>query len=319
MQTNPSIIGVDVSKAELVAAREGEATARHIGNEVADIRAWLQQLPCGSVVAMEATGKYHLPLAKLAHAAGMRVFILNACDVYFYAKAIGCRGKTDRVDAFVIARYATEHHKKLHQWTPAAADHTRIDELLRRRALIVAKRDALRQTLAGLKDVTTAVKQLEQAFDDLLRTIEEKVQSLVAADPVLAPVQRRLAGVIGFGPVGSALLAVLLTRIPFANADALVAYSGMDPRPRDSGQMRGRRRISKRGPAYLRRQWFLAGFSASHSKALKPVYQALRAKGFATTEAFLILGRRLLRAAYAVWKTEKPFDVTKMLDGAVQP
>lgn len=313
MQTNPLLIGVDVSKAELVIADAQDPGTRQIANEAEAIRAWLLQVPKGSVVAMEATGRYHQLLAKLSHVAGMRVYVLNACDVYFYAKALGARGKTDRVDAFVIARYAAEHHKKLHQWIPAAADHTRIDELLRRRAVIVTKRDSLRQALSGLKELSAHLRQMEKVFDSVLLAIEAKVQALVAADATLAAVQRRLAAVIGFGPVGSALLAVLLARIPFANADALVAYSGLDPRPRDSGQMRGKRKISKKGPAYLRRQWFLAGFSASHSKALKPAYQALRARGFSTTEAFLILGRKLLRIAYAVWKTGEPFDVQRML------
>jgi hypothetical protein len=45
----------------------------------------------------------------------------------------------------------------------------------------------------------------------------------------------------------------------------------------------------------LRRQVYLAGFAASRSNALKPLYLALRAKGFASTQAFIILGRKLLR------------------------
>ena len=34
---------------------------------------------------------------------------------------------------------------------------------------------------------------------------------------------------------------------------ALVAYSGLDPRPHDSGSKRGRRALTKRGPAALRK------------------------------------------------------------------
>ena len=136
---------------------------------------------------------------------------------------------------------------------------------------------------------------------------------MIKADDKLRDAQRRLATVIGFGPIGSALLAVLLARIPFANADSLVAYSGLDPRANDSGQKRGRRSLTKRGPAYLRKQWYMAGLTAARTKALKPLYQALRARGLATIEAFVILGRKLLRAAYAVWKTGRPFELDKFL------
>lgn len=103
------------------------------------------------------------------------------------------------------------------------------------------------------------------------------------------------------------MLAALRSRIPFANADALVAYSGLDPRPNDSGRKRGIRRLSKRGPPEFRRQMYLAGFSAARSKVLKPLYQHLRTRGFAPTQAFVILGRKLLRVAWAVWRTQKPF------------
>lgn len=312
MQANPLIVGADVAKAELVVGCPGHSEVRHLANRPEEIDAWLGELPAGSTVAMESTGVYHRLLAARAHAAGMRVYVLNARDVHFYAKAMGARGKTDRVDAGVIARYVAEHHAQLRPWRPAEPAYERIEELVRRRGVLVTKRDSIRQTLRGCADMAPSLAQLEHAFDDLLAALDAKVHSLIDADAALLTGQQRVASVIGFGPQGSSMLAVLLARFDFANADALVAYSGLDPRPNDSGNKRGKRRITKRGPAYLRRQVYLTGFSASHSKALKPLYQALRAKGFATTEAFMILGRKLLRAAFSVWKTGQLFDPSKL-------
>lgn len=313
MQVCPLIFGVDVAKAELVVARCDQTWVRQVANDISAIDAWLRELPSGSIIAMESTGKYHQLLARRAHAAGMRVYVLNARDMYFYAKALGARAKTDRVDARLIAHYVAEHHAKLHPWQPASPLLDRLEELLRRREVVVAKRDALRQALRGCNDLRAELAGIDAAFSTLLDAIDAKVRELIRSDGQLSAAQKRVAGVIGFGSYGSALLAVLLARIPFASADALIAYSGIDPRPNDSGRKKGRRKLSKHGPAFLRRQWYMAGFSASHSKALKPLYLALRAKGFATTEAFLILGRKLLRAAYAVWKSGQAFDVTKLL------
>ena len=313
MQSIPSVNGVDVAMDGLVVQTVGEAAPQCVGNNQRAIRAWLRQLPEGSVVAMESTGVHHQLLARLAHAAGMRVYVLNARNVYFYARGLGVRGKTDKADAAVIARYVAEHQQKLYQWQPAPAELTRIDELLRRRAVVVAKRDSLRQSLRGCKDLKAALAQLDRAFDSFLRVLEGKVKDLVRADEKLSSAQRRLASVIGFGPLGSTLLAVLLARIPFANSDALVAYSGWDPRPADSGRKQGRRKLSKAGPAYLRKQWFMAGLTAARTKALKPLYLALLAKGFTPTEAMVVLGRKLLRAAFAVWKTDCRFELSKFL------
>jgi transposase len=318
MQSNPMIHGVDVAKDELVVECLGQSALHRLANSASEIRSWLRRLPKGSIVAMESTGKYHQLLARLAHAAGMRVYVLNARRVYFYAKGLEVRGKTDRVDAGVIARYVAEHRHKLHQWQPACEQHSRIDELIRRRAVVVVKRESLRQSLGDCKDLTLEYKKLDRAMDALVRFMDRKIAELIKADDKLRASQRLIASVIGFGPVGSALLTALLERVPFASSDALVAYSGWDPRPDDSGRKHGKRKLTKCGPSYLRKQWFMVGFSAGRTNGLKPLYEVLRARGLASTEAYVILGRKLLRAAYAVWKTKQPFDLDKFL-GRPQP
>lgn len=79
----------------------------------------------------------------------------------------------------------------------------------------------------------------------------------------------------------------------------------------DSGQKRGRRRLSKRGSPLLRRTLFMAAFAASRSKAFKPFYRSLKTRGLATTEAFIILARKLLRIAFAVWRTQTAFEPSR--------
>lgn len=313
MQSNPMIHGVDVAKDELFVQCLGLPSVFRLGNNAGEIRCWLGQLPKGSIVAMESTGKYHQLLARLANAAGMQVYVLNARRLYFYAKCLEVRGKTDRVDAGVIARYVAEHAHKLHQWHPASEEHGRIDELIRRRAVAVVKRESLRQSLGDCKDLKAEFKKLDGALQAFVASIDRKIDELVNADQTLRSARTLIDGVVGFGPVGSALLATLLERVPFATSDALVAYSGCDPRPQDSGHKHGKRKLTKAGPGYLRKQWFMVGLSAARTKALKPMYQALLARGLATTEAALILARKLLRAAYAVWKTKRPFQLQVFL------
>ena len=86
----------------------------------------------------------------------------------------------------------------------------------------------------------------------------------------------------------------------------------MDPRPKDSGNKVGKRRLTKQGNAEDRRLIYLAAQSAAKTKIFNPIYLALRAKGFATTEAIVIIARKLLRIAFAVWTTNQPFDPTKI-------
>jgi len=312
MQAQQVFIGVDVAKDSLVSCIHGLAKPQVVANEERAIKGWLKTLAPQAVIGMESTGRYHQSLARLAHQAGLRVYVLNAKDVYFYAKALGARGKTDPGDARVIARYVAEHHAALHAWAPGTAAQLRVQELLQRRARVAVHRASLRQVLAGLEELAPDVLQLEQHFEQLLQHIDDEVQALVASETQLSQGSALLQTICGIGPQGAALLAALFNRIEFANADALVAYSGLDPRPCDSGTRSGRRRLSKRGSPSLRRQLYLAALAATRSKALGPTYRAIRARGFKSTPAVVILARRLLRIAWAVWKSGQPFDAARL-------
>lgn len=311
MQAPHTFVGVDVAKDELVVAIHEQHGCGTIPNRAGAVDAWLRTLPAGSCIAVESTGAHHQLMVQRALAGGFKAYVLNARDVFFYAKALGARSKTDRVDAQVIARYLAEHHALLHPYRLPSPVQAEIDQLLGQRWAVVSKRTSLRQALKGCH-LQEAANDLQAAFDRVLLAFDQRIEKLIATDSQLAQSQRLLRTVTGVGAQSSALLASLLHRIPFANSDALVAYSGLDPRANDSGTKRGRRKLSKRGSPDLRRQMYLVAFAACHSKALGPTYKALRARGFQTTEAMVILARKLLRAAFAVWKTQTAFDVTKL-------
>ena len=304
-------IGVDVAKAELVIASEDQRRST-LPNQARSIAQWLSSLPAQALIAMESTGAFHQLLALMAHQAGLRVFVLNARDVHFYAKALGCRAKSDGVDAGVIRRYLMEHHQHLHPWMAASQAQQQLRLLVSRRAQIVSHQVALRQSLRGLALEGTQALELQQSFKRLLAAIDAQIEQWIASDEQLSQGSQRLLSITGVGLQTSALLTSLLSHIPFGNADALVAYCGLDPRANDSGAKKGKRRLSKRGPALLRRQIYLVGFAASHSKALKPLYEAIRGEGFTSTEALVILGRKLLRAAFAIWRGKQTFDPARL-------
>ena len=311
MQATRRIVGVDVAKEELVVAVHTEAGSGKVANSAQAISTWLGALERGSVVAMEATGKYHRLLAELAHAAGMRVFVLNARDVHFYAKALGARGKTDRLDAMVIARYVAEHQDELVAWQPAQGVEQQVQDLLNRRWMLTRQVVTLKLSLRDMPTLQVASERLQEQFGRTFEEIDRQLEELVSSQDELAKGVARLRTITGFGAQASIRCAALLSKHAFSNADAAVAYSGLDPRPSDSGKKKGLRRLSKRGSGDLRRQLYQAAFAASHSKVFGPTYQALRAKGFATTEALVILARKLLRVAFAVWKGGGAFDASK--------
>lgn len=312
-------IGVDVAKDQVVAACAANTFSAHaIANRPAELRAWLKSLPAGSRIGLESTSSYHELLADLAHAHGLSVYVLNPRDTRHYAKGVGARAKTDRVDAQIIARYLAREYAQLHPYQPPTADQRRIDQLLKRRAKLSAIRGTLRQSLKDLEGCGAEVKAVFAKFDTLIRKIDLTLARLSAACPERFHTQQRLQSVVGIGPLVSISLANLLQRVPFRNADAFVAFLGYDTRPEDSGQKRGRRRLSKRGPAELRRLLFNAAMSANRCQPWQPLYQHYRDKGLSSTAALCIIARKIARTAWSVFRHQTIFDPKRVTCQACQ-
>jgi len=301
-------IGVDVAKDEIVVAcSESSFPVRQIANQHAAVLAFLKNLPVGSRIGVESTGSYHELFAEAAHQLGFLVFLLNPKDTRHYAKAVGLRGKTDRVDAELIARMIAHEHTKLHPWVPPTPQQREMDRLIKRRATLVALREAAAMSLHELDGFAADLKALRTRFNQLIARIDLRVKALVEADPERKQNFARLCTITGVGPVIGTALVNTLERRPMKSADAFVAFTGLDPRPDDSGQHRGKRRLSKRGPAELRRLLYMAAMSAINTKPWRPLYEHYRTKGLSSTATLVILARRIARTAWSIYTHKTQF------------
>jgi transposase len=312
MDHNKAVYGVDVSKRNLVIAGYDEQTPVGVANHPESIAAWLTQLPRGATVAMEATGAYHQVLARLAHAAGMQVYVLNPQTLKHYAAAIGQRGKTDGCDARMIARYVVHEQAKLRRWLPPAPAADRLSQLLERRHTLVEARQTLAQSLA-VPMLKAPRQSLLANVDRTLRRLDILIRHQIARLPGMALLYERLKSIVGIGPVVAAQLVAVFSTLNFAKVDSFIAYTGLDPRPDDSGERVGRRRLSKTGPPLLRCLLYTAGMAAANSRVFKPVYRQLRERGLQTIEAIVILARKIARIAFALYKSGQCFDAQKHL------
>lgn len=307
------IVGVDAAKDSVMAAGASESyEPRPIVNRRAPLKTWLKGLPPGTLIAVEATGKYHLLLADLAHELGFKVYVLNPRAVRYYAKGLQLRGKTDRVDAQVIARYLAKEHEDLNPYVPLTPEQRELSQVVSRRALVVNTRAALKASTADMACAKAHVASAIASLTRLIDQLDAYREKLMRACPVRFAAYRRFQTITGVGPVVSTGLTQALTRIPFRNADAFVAYTGLDPRPDDSGRKIGRRRLSKQGPSEMRRLLFNAGMAAAKSKVWKPLYDRYRAKGLATTAAIVVLARKIARLAWSMHHYQTEFDPSRV-------
>lgn len=304
-------VGVDVASAHLDVAVQGHATVRRFANTPQGIALLLRTLRPSSVLGMESTGRYHAQLALAAHAAGLRVYVLNPLDARRYAQSVGQRGKTDRMDALVLARYICHEHAQLQQWQPPNACQAALRELLAHRATLVRQRSALAQAGSHSKDLARLDEPVLAALQQAIEHIDEQLASTVQTDPASQQAFKCITSVPGL--VCGSLLVMLFGRLQTRSADAVIAFTGLDPRPNDSGKKTGQRRLSKRGWPEIRRLMYSAAMSAARTKTWNGYYCAQRDKGLSTTSALVVLARKLLRVAFSLFKQQALFDPALLL------
>lgn len=302
------VVGCDVSKdwIDVCCLGPSGTRAQRVANEPARLKRWAGGLPAGSRVGMESTGSYHIELASAVAQAGHTVYVINPRWIHAYARGIGQRGKTDRGDAALIARYVEAEAKNLHAYEPPSAQQAQLRHLLLRRQTLVKLRSATRQSLG--EDAAEVVRK----FTGLLRTLERQIHELVMAQPSWREHSANLRQIPGVGPLVAAHLVQVLTRFSFARADAFIAHTGTDPRPNDSGHKRGRRRITHHGDSALRQMLFMAAMAAIKQAEWRRLYDALRARGLPSTGALVALARKLARVAWHMFKCAEPYDPSKV-------
>jgi transposase len=182
--------------------------------------------------------------------------------------------------------------------------------LLKRRATLVQTNVRLRQSLADIGALDDAAKELIRHCQQLVRKVDRELQAQARQLGWQQDLQRS-GGVPGLGPTTSLALVATFHRHNFRNADAFVAFIGMDVRVRDSGKFRGRRKLTKKGDPEIRRLLYNAAMSGCKDSHWKPYYQSLRDRGFSGTAALMILARKMVRVCYALLEKQVSFDPGK--------
>jgi transposase len=296
------VAAFDVSKLELELCH-GPRGGK-LRNDETGIVSVLDELPAGCTVAMEASGSYHLQLAHLAHARGFRVVVANPRRVNAFVRSTRYRGKTDRTDARAIALYVQSQSAELRDFAPPPQKAHRVRELTRKRQALTSAKASLLQSLGRCEAASAACVGLDEGIGLLERELATELADV--------PEYKLLLGIPGVGPTVAAGLLGLLMSYDFASSDSFVAYLGMDPRPNDSGAKTGRRYISSEGDALARRLAYLAGLAALRTNAWKPYAQRQRAKGLPGTAVALIVGRKIARATWSIYKHKKPFSAERI-------
>jgi transposase len=242
--------------------------------------------------------------------AGVEVFLIDGYQLSHYREALRQRAKTDPSDARLLARFLANEGAQLTPFKPRSAKQQRLWRLLKRRATLVKTKSQLQQSLADVTELMRSIQALLRRIDRLLAQLDRRLRALARTlgwQELIA----RCASIPGVGFLTAVALVCTYQRGYFVGRDAFIAFIGLDVRVRDSGKHRGRRKLTKKGDAETRRLLHCAAMAAARSAYFKPQYQALKARGMATTAAYVVIARKLARLAFVLLRNETRFDPHK--------
>ncbi|WP_026299119.1 IS110 family transposase [Deinococcus aquatilis] len=267
-------------------------------------------------VVMEATGVYWESCAQHLYDQGCQVSVENPARIRYFAHSKSRRGKTDAMDAELIAQYGATMSPKV--WQPPSPALHELKLLVRERSALLVTLNAEQNRLHAMNhraDAGTVLLGLIQQRVAFLKvqvqTLEKAMHALVGAHTSLSEPLHLLMTIPGYGFLSAA--SVLAETDGFALLETgtqISAYAGIAPAPFESGSSVHRRgRISKVGNAHLRRTAYLAALGAQRSKSrMGDFYRHLRAEGKPPKVALVALGRKLLRTGLAVVKSGQPYQ-----------
>lgn len=208
--------------------------------------------------------------------------------------------------------------------TPENIENAPIDELFEiikdksHNRLTKAKAISIKEAAAD----TFGIKIAQDAFSFQLKQLIDRMnfhdKQIEALDIEIMKYYEQfdcyLHTIPGIGIIGAATILAEIGDISrFKNSSALVAFAGIDPTVRQSGEFNStHNHMSKRGSPYLRHAIFLAATTCSfHNSPLNAYYKKKRDQGKHHLTATRAVARKLTTVIYAVLRDSKPYEPKK--------
>ena len=299
-------VGIDVGKFQLdivIWERDRHFT---VENNESGVREALKKLARFKIsrIAIEATGRHEMLFASMAFEKGLPVAIVRPTLVRQFARAADQLAKTDKLDASIIARFAAVMKPRL---TLKKSKNLLLirDLVIRRRQLIAMRtQEANRAKIMG-KPLDRSCQRIVKNLNKEIEWAEAKLTKAVEDESVWSERKQLLETVPG---VGNALIWTLLSEMPelgTLNNKQIASLAGLAPMNRDSGKMKGKRRIIG-GRHSVRTTLYMATLSATQcNPVIGRFYQHLVKQGKHKKIALTAAMRKFLTILNAMVRDQK--------------
>lgn len=291
-----SICGVDIAKDWLDVFASSTGAFERVANTPEGIEALAAfcREAGAELVVMEASGGYEQAAYLALWQHELPCAVVNALAVRNFAKAMGSLEKTDRIDAQIIARYASA--RRIVASPPPCEDQRKMGNLNARMRQITSDLTIQKQRLASTRDDANraSLNEIIALLTRQHKAISKEIVALIDIDPVSQALDRTLRSVKGVSDRTVATLLADLPEIGTVSNKAIAKLAGLAPIANDSGKHHGRRCI-RGGRASVRSILYLvADVARRFDQSLADMRTRLLAQGKPKMVVRIALARKLL-------------------------
>jgi transposase len=237
------------------------------------------------------------------------VSVVNPAQIHAFGKTELTRAKTDKADARLIARYCRMHRPPA--WVPPADEIVALQALVQRLEDLRALQNMESNRLESAEGpARTSVESVLEFITQQIQIVRLQIEIHIDNHPDLKKQQDLLSSIPGIGDDTAATLLAFLSPLDrFHSVKQVVAYAGLNPSIRQSGQWAGKTPIAKAGNALLRKMLFMPAVVAKKYNPLIAAFcNRLLLNGKRPMQVVVAAMRKLLHLAFGVLKSGKPFD-----------
>ena len=234
--------------------------------------------------------------------------VVNPRQVRDFARPTGLLGKTDRLDAQILARFAAAVQPEPRPLDDAAT--LALKALVARRRDLIAMRTTEKNRLAQAQDrvVRASIEAMLALIQAQLVALDADLDRAVKTSSIWRQTENLLRSVPGVGPTLARTLLAELPELGRLTRRKIAALVGVAPFTRDSGVMRGRRTVWG-GRAPVRTTLYMATIASIRiNPVLKATYQRLKAAGKPSKVALVACMRKLITMLNAILRHQTPWQ-----------
>lgn len=302
--------GVDAGKSFLDVAIVPGGQAFRVANVPRGIGVAVQRLMRLGVrrVVLEAIGPYATALVRALDKAGFEVGVVNPRRIKAFRDAEGRRAKTDRLDAYLIARFALFMSDAIRPLPTESQLEAKALAARRRQLVEMIAMEKTRLKQAGDRLILRSLRAAIKALCHERERIEEALEVRIDADPLNRRRREILMSIPGIGPQVACVLLTDLPELGTTDRRAIASLAGLAPHPHQSGLALGRNQIGGGRPCVRAAVYMAALSAARYDPHLSIAYKAMRAEGKPAKVALIAVARKIVVLANTLTKLDRAYD-----------